>query len=66
MGDVGHFEAATAPYVMELDTTPRPEDCPLAGHAHDSQRLPWPRPEYHYLVVMPRGSLLVVVNGRFG
>ena len=53
----GHYEAAAAPHVIPADSTPKPEDCPLAGHAHESEWLPWPRSEHH---------VLVVVNGRFG
>ena len=36
------------------------------GHAHESEWLPWPRSEHHALLVTPPGSILVVVNGRFG
>ena len=62
----GHYEAAPAPHVIPADTTPKPEDCPLVGHAHESEWLPWPRSEHHALLVTPPGSILVVVNGRFG
>ena len=61
----GHYEASTAPHVIPADTTPKPEDCPLAGHAHESEWLPWPRSEHHALLVTPPGSILVVVTGRF-
>ena len=62
----GHYEAAPAPHVSPADTTPKPEDCPLVGHAHESEWLPLPRSEHHALLVTPPGSILVVVNGRFG
>ena len=62
----GHYEAAAATHVIPADTTPKPEDCSLAGHAHESEWLPWPRSEHHALLVTPLGSILVVVNGRFG
>ena len=62
----GHYEAAPAPHAIPADTTPKPEDCPLVGHAHESEWLPWPRSEHHALLVTPPGSILVVVNGRFG
>ena len=62
----GHYEATPAPHVIPADTTPKPEDCPLVGHAHESEWLPWPRSEHNALLVMPPGSILVVVNGRFG
>ena len=42
-----HYEAAPAPQVIPADTTPKPEDCPLAGHAHESESVPWPRSEHH-------------------
>ena len=61
-----HYEAAPAPHVVPADTTPKPEDCPPVGHAHKSEWLPWPRSEHHALLVTPPGSILVVVNGRFG
>ena len=60
----GYYEAA--PHVIPGDTTPKPEDCPLAGHAHESELLPWPRLERQVLLATPPGSILVVVNGRFG
>ena len=62
----GHYEAARAPHVIPADTTSKPEDCPLAGHAHESEWLPWPRSDHHALLVTPPRSILVVVNGRFG
>ena len=62
----GHYEVAPAPHVIPADTTPKPEDCPLVGHAHESEWLPWPRSEYHALLVLPPGSILVVVNRRYG
>ena len=62
----GHCEAGAAPHVFPDDTTPKPEDCPLAEHAEESERLPWPRLEHRALLVTPPGSILVVVNGRFG
>ena len=61
----GHYEAAAAPHVIPTDTTHKPKDCPLAGHAHEGEWLPWPRSEHHALLVTPPGSILVVVNGRF-
>ena len=66
MLDTGHYEAAAAPHVIAAGTTPKPEDCPLAGHAHEREWVPWPRSEHHALLVTPPGSILVVVNGRFG
>ena len=62
----GHYEAAPAPHVIPADTTPKPEDCPLVGHAHASEWLPWPRSEHHALLVTPPGSILGGANGRFG
>ena len=38
--DTGQYEAAPVPHVIPADTTPNPEDCPLAGHAHESEWLP--------------------------
>ena len=61
-----HYEVAATPQVIDPDTTPRPEDGPLAGHVHESDWLPWPRPQQHCLLVTPLGSLLVTVKGRFG
>ena len=61
----GHYEAAPARHVIPADTTPKPEDCPLVGHAHESEWVPWPRSEHRALLVTPPGSILVVVNGRF-
>ena len=62
----GHYEAAPAPHVIPANTNPKPKHCPLAGHAQESEWLPWPRSEHHTLLVTPPGSILVVVNGRFG
>ena len=62
----GHYEATAAPHVIPADTTPKPESCPLAGHAHQSEWLPWPRSEHHALLVTPLGSIVVVVNSCFG
>ena len=62
----GHYEAAAALHVIPAKTTPTPEDCPLTGHAHESEWLPWPRSEHQALLVTPPWSILVVVNGRFG
>ena len=45
----GLYEAAAAPHVILADTTPKPEDCPLAGQAHESKWLQWRRSEYHAL-----------------
>ena len=39
----GPYEAPAAPHVIPADTNPKPEDCPLAGHALESVWLPWPR-----------------------
>ena len=60
------YKAAAALQVIGPDITPRSEDCPLAGHVHESEWLPWPRPDHHCLLVTPPGSLLVIVNGRLG
>ena len=32
-----HYEAAPAPHVIDPGTTPRPHDCPLVGHIHESE-----------------------------
>ena len=61
-----HYQAAATPHVIPADTTPKPEECPLAWHAHESEWLPWPRSEHLALLVTPPGSILVVVNGRSG
>ena len=61
-----HYEAAAAPHVIPADTSPKPEDCPLGGHEHESEWLPWPRSEHRALLVTPPGCILVVVNGCFG
>ena len=61
----GHYEAAAAPHVIPANTNPKPEGCPLAGHAHESEWLPWPRLEHHTLLVKLPGSIMVVVNGHF-
>ena len=52
--------------MIPADTTPKPGDCPLVVHAHESRCLPWPRSEQHALLVTPPGSILVVGNGRCG
>ena len=61
-----HYEAAAEPEAINLDMTPMPHNCPFAGHVHQCEWLPWPRPEHHCLLVTSPASLLVIVNRHFG
>ena len=53
-----HCEGATTPQVIDQDTTRRPQDRPLSALVHESEWLPWPRPEHHCLLVTPPGFVV--------